>query len=68
MDDKDSQAFADAIVASINSQQSSRPSRAKRAPLKYQDAVDSLKDVYTEEQLSSEYPLPFVIRFIMYCN
>ena len=48
----ESEAFADAISASIKN--SSRPTRPKKTPLKYQDSVNSFEDVCSEEQLSSK--------------
>jgi len=53
MSEKDPGDFANAIVASIESEKQ-RSVRTKKIPLKYMDSADSLSDVYNAEQLSSK--------------
>ena len=60
----ESEAFAKAMVLSIKS----RPSRAKKPPTKYQDSLDSLEDIRSEEHLSSKFYIILVcIITDMYC-
>lgn len=46
-----SEEFAKAIISSIKNQ----PSRTKKPPSKYQDSLNSLEDLRSEEQLSSKF-------------
>ena len=60
----ESEAFTKAIVLSIKS----RPSRPKKPPTKYQDSLNSLEDIRSEDQLSSEFYIILVcIITDMYC-
>ena len=60
----ESETFAKAMVLPIKSQ----PSEAKKPPTKYQDFLDSLEDIHSEEQLSSKfYTILVCIITDMYC-